>query len=260
MSKDDSEKLGKFLREVSNWNWEEFCLAENDPKFTSNEAMIFAVIRACAMEKLDAIKLALNRIDGKLKTPIKIEYPKIFYRFPNAKLPEITDEEIQEHNEREDRLRHLPGGAKIVKGEVLEQKSEPEESEPELPSLSLRQTLTKMADHPRQVPDAVIKYATDTQQWLKGNAPEPEEKPLVKSVVSAHLLKLAQDRNVDALTEVFDQIDGKLVETLQVLGEDIVITSYALEAPEGAYLNDDGVLQIEAEQAQDLWAKKLGKE
>lgn len=245
---DGSEKLAKFLREVSNWNWEEFCLAENDPKYTSNEAMIFAVIRACAMEKLDAIKLALNRIDGKLVTPVKIEYPKIFYRYPNAK--------------RIDSGQPIPQleGSESQQIEVITKVVKVESEEPDLPSLSLRQTLTKMADHPRQVPDAVIKYATDTQQWLKGNAPEPEEKPLVKSVVSAHLLKLAQDRNVDALTEVFDQIDGKLVETLQVLGEDIVITSYALEAPEGAYLNDDGVLQIEAEQAQDLWAKKLGKE
>lgn len=30
----------------------------------------------------------------------------------------ITDKEIEEHNAREDRLKHLPGGAKIVKGDV----------------------------------------------------------------------------------------------------------------------------------------------
>lgn len=253
MSQSDSEKLGKFLREVSNWNWEEFCLAENDPKFTSNEAMIFAVIRACAMEKLDAIKLALNRIDGKLVTPLRVEYPKMFYRYPNAKLSE---------GEPQPPLRPLePLQAGPVKsGEIIMPKEEPKEEEPDLPSLSLRQTLTKMADHPRQVPDAVIEYATRTQQWLKGNAPEPEEKPLVKSVVAAHLLKLAQERNVDALTEVFDQIDGKLVETLKVLGEDVYITDYSLTAPEGAYLNDEGVLEIEAQQTQTLWEKKLGKE
>lgn len=246
----DSEKLGRFLREVSNWNWEEFCVAENDSKYTSNEAMIFAVIRACAMEKLDAIKLALNRIDGKLVTPIKIEYPKMFYRYPNAKKIEGNAP-----------IPQLEGG-KFNAVEVITkaEKVKPEESEPDLPSLSLRQTLTKMADHPRQVPDAIIQFATQTQQWLKGNADEPEEKPLVKSVVAAHLLKLAQERNVDALTEVFDQIDGKLVETLKVIGEDVYIISYALEAPEGAYLNEEGVLQIEAPQAEDLWAKKLGKE
>jgi hypothetical protein len=40
--------------------------------------------------------------------------------------------------------------------------------------------------------------------------------------VAAHLLILAQKRNIDALTEVFDQIDGKLAEVLQILGEDII--------------------------------------
>jgi hypothetical protein len=129
----------------------------------------------------------------------------------------------------------------------------------DLPSLSLRQTVAKMADAPRQVPLAVIEFARDVQQWLKGNGQRPIENPLVKSVVAAHLLALAQNRNLTALTEVFDQIDGKLVETIQVLGEDILITSYSLHAPDGAYLNSDGVLQIEAKQAQDMWAQKLTK-
>lgn len=256
----DSEKLGRFLREVSNWNWEEFCLAENDSKYTSNEAMIFAVIRACAMEKLDAIKLALNRIDGKLATPVKVEYPKMFYRYPNATLPKGTTSSVVAQ------LPELPDVAseskEVLTGELVHKPVEDGEKseESDLPSLSLRQTLVKMADHPRQVPDAIIQFATATQQWLKGNAAEPEEKPLVKSVVAAHLLKLAQERNVDALTEVFDQIDGKLVETLKVLGDDIIITDYSLTAPEGAYLNDQGVVEIEATQTQDLWAKKLGKQ
>ena len=250
---DNSSKLANFLREVSNWNWEEFCRAENDPKFTSNEAMIFAVIRACAMEKLDAIKLALNRIDGKLATPVRVEMPKVFYRYPNATLPEGATSSVPAQ---------LDEPLHVASSEIeVFQPGEPStEEEPDLPSLSLRQTLTKMADHPRQVPDAIIDFATKTQQWLKGNEPEPEEKPLVKSVVAAHLLRLAQDRNVDALSEVFDQIDGKLVETLKVLGDDIYITRYELQAPDGAYLNAQGVLEIEAPQAQDLWAKKLGKE
>lgn len=246
----DQNKLALFLREVSNWNWEAFCKAEHDTKYTSNEAMIFALIRACAMEKLGAISLALNRIDGKLKTPVRIETPKVFYRYPRARLSTPEDKPVEEI------LQSAPINLPTISGEVIVL-DEPA-SEPELATLSLRQTLAKMADHPRQVPDAVIAYATATQQWLNGNADEPIEKPLVKSVVAAHLLKLAAERNVDALSEVFDQIDGKLVETIQVLGEDIYITDYSLAAPDGAYLGPDGVLQIEAAQTQDLWAQKLG--
>lgn len=252
----DQSKLANFLREISNWNWEEFCRAENDPKFTSNEAVIFALIRACVMEKMEAIKLALNRLDGKLKTPVRIEMPKVFYRYPMAKLSTGEDNSVEKKAQAMPEISLLPEGEKpTISGEVL---APLEEQEPDLATLSLRQTLGKMADHPRQVPDAIIAYATETQQWLKGNAPEPEEKPLVKSVVAAHLLKLAQDRNIDALSEVFDQVDGKLVETIQVLGDDLYITDYSLSAPDGAYLGPDGVLMLEATQAQDTWAQKLG--
>lgn len=254
-----SEKLGKFLREVSNWQWDEFVKAEHDKSYTSNQAMIFALIRSCAMQKMQAITMSLNRLDGKLKTPIKIELPKIYYVFPNASPAEITDEEIERHNAREDRLRHLPGGAKIFKGEVLPPKEpEPEIEENDLPSLSLRETLAKMSDYPRELPEAIVEAAQQTEQWLRKQNEQPEKIPKVKSVVAAHLLILAQKRDLGALSEVFDQIDGKLAETLQILGEDIYITSYAEVAPEGAEINKDGVLQIEATQAQNLWAQKLG--
>jgi hypothetical protein len=249
MTDSDQSKLAAFLREVSNWNWEEFCKAESDPQYTTNQAVIFALIRACVMEKMDAIKLALNRIDGKLKTPVRIEMPKVFYRYPMAQLPP------EDHSKKQNISQLLPTGDASIGSEAVIPEAEPE---PELATLSLRQTLSKMADHPRQVPEAIIAYATATQKWLNGTGPMPDEKPLVKSVVAAHLLKLAQERNIDALSEVFDQVDGKLVETIQVLGEDICITDYSLTAPDGAYLGPDGVLRMEAVQAQDIWAQKLG--
>lgn len=250
-------KLGKFLTEVSNWQWDDFVRAEHDPKYTSNQAMIFALIRACAMQKMEAIKMSLNRLDGKLKTPIKIEYPKIFYIFPNAKL--VASEEMP----------IVDAGNKVVgKGRVLEPPvasgevlaPPPVAEENDLPSLSLRQTLTKMSDYPRELPQAVVELALQTEQWMRKQAPPPDEIPMVKSVVAAHLLILAQSRNVDALGEVFDQIDGKLAETIQLLGDDIYITSYVTIAPPGSYINKDGVVEIEATVAQDLWANKLGRE
>lgn len=242
-----AEKLGKFLREVSNWSWEEFVKAEHDKTYTSNQAMIFALIRSCAMQKMQAITMSLNRLDGKLKTPIKIEFPKIYYLFPKATLetptpqPELTAPEV-------------------TTGEVLAplQEEAPEAEANDLPSLSLRETLSKMSDYPRDVPEMIVAWAQQTEQWLRSQNEQPDEIPAVKSVVAAHLLILAQKRDLGALSEVFDQIDGKLAETLQILGEDIYITSYGSTAPEGAELNKDGVLQIEATQAQNLWAQKLG--
>jgi hypothetical protein len=247
-----TEKLGSFLKEVSNWDWEEFCRAESNKTYTSNQAMIFSLIRSCAMQKMDAIRVSLNRLDGKLKTPIKIELPKVFYLFPNAQL-EAPDVPAQP---KLPTVKDAPP-ADVVSGELIVQ-DKPEPEVVDLPSMTLRETLAKMADYPRDVPEAVTQFATETQQWLQGKGPKPPEIPRVKSVVAAHLLVMAQNRDVGALTEVFDQIDGKLAETIQLLGDDIYITSYITSAPPGAYLNDDGVLQLEAEAAQNLWAQKLG--
>lgn len=248
-----SERLATFLREVSNWSWEEFVRAEHDPKYTTNQAIIFALIRSCAMRQLQAIKISLRRLDGNLKTPIRIEMPKVYYLFPNART----------NNPPSPPAPGLSPPPSAVTGELLLTTAPPPpplapETEHDLPSLSLRETLQEMSDYPRELPEAITDLALQTEQWVKKQAPEPDEMPRVKSVVAAHLLIMAQSRNIDALTEVFDQIDGKLVETLQILGEDIYITSYITEAPAGAVLNDNGVLQLEAVEAQDLWARKLG--
>jgi hypothetical protein len=252
-----SERLGDFLKEVSNWEWDEFVKAEKDNSYTSNQAIVFGLIRSCAMQKLDAIKMSINRLDGKLKTPLKIEYPKIYYLYPHAsdKKPEIVKvtDDPQTVNEVK----------AIVAGEVLPKKIAPPEpevvDEEDLPSMTFRETLAKMADYPRELPEQIIAFQELAEQYARGHGDRPDEIPKVKSVVAAHLLTLAQNRNLDAVGEVFDQIDGKLAETLQIIGEDIYITSYATSAPEGAELNKDGILQIEAEKAQDLWAQKLSQ-
>lgn len=245
-------RLGNFLREVSNWPWLEFIRAEHNDQFTSNQAIIFALIRACAMRNLQAIKSTTNRLDGKLATPLKIEYPKVFYLFPNAKPPEVFD---------------ITAGEQPISGVELSNVNTvtvhdvtPEESEEvDLATLSIRETVTEMANYPRQLPEAICQSALELEMFYRNQGPMPADNPMVKSVVAAHLLVMAGKGSMDALNEVFDQIDGKLAETFQVLGEDLYITSYASTAPEGAYLNKDGVLELEAVAVQDAWAYKLGK-
>lgn len=245
MSDKPKGKLGDFLREVSNWSWEEFWRAERDKTYTTNEAIIFTLIRACAGEDLKAIRLSLNRMDGKLKTPIIIETPKIFMVFPYAKSLDAAPEQPKLTD---------PNPA----AEISTRVEEPEMTEDDLPSLTLRETLTKMSDYDRSTPDALVELALRTEQWLQGNGAKPQTVPRVKAVVAAHLLVMAQKKNIDALTEVFDQIDGKLAETIQIIGEDLYITSYAGTAPAGAIKNKDGVYQMEASAAQTIWASKLG--
>lgn len=258
MSKHE-DKLAQFLREVSNWSWEEFVRAEKDPEYTSNEAVIFALVRACAMQKMDAIKVATNRLDGKLKTPIRIEYPKVYYLFPNAGLPpgeNYTEPQISIQEPAE--TIH-----EAVTGEIMAAPDpQPDEPEPDLPSMGFRETLALMSDYPRELPEQIIEMAIQTQMAVNEQAqmPHPNDVPRVKAVVAAHLLVMAQKRNMDAVGEVFDAIDGKLVETIQVLGDDLFITDYSSVAPEGATRNENGILQIEAKQVQDMWAQKLGRD
>lgn len=251
-------KLGDFLRDVSNWSWEQFWHAERDKTYSTNEAIIFTLIRACAGEDLKAIRLSLNRMDGKLKTPVVIETPKVFFVYPYAKElagpPPVVGLDMGEPGSDYSAIAILqPNGE--LSAHVIE---EPELTEDDLPSMSLRETLAKMSDYSRDTPEAIVQTAQMTEAWLRKQGPQPSTIPRVKSVVAAHLLVMAQNKNIDALTEVFDQIDGKLAETIQLIGEDIYINNYAAIAPVGATKNADGVYQIEAPMAQDIWASKLG--
>lgn len=254
------DKLAEFLKEVSNWSWEEFARAEKDPEYTTNQAVVFALIRSCAMQSLSAIKIALNRLDGKLKTPVEIEMPKVFYLYPVA-----TGHHAQPHSDPAslDPLTEAHAD-QVIEGEVLvvpppkDDREDMDEPGPrDLPSMGFRETLREMSDFPRSLPVAITELALQTEQWIREQAPKPQEIPRVKSVVAAHLLIMAQNRNIDALTEVFDQIDGKLTETIQIIGEDIYITNYSEIAPPEAILNADGILQAEATQSQSIWAQRL---
>lgn len=245
----DRGKLGNFLREVIDWQWDTFCEAEKDRSFSSAEASVFALVRAAADAKLSAIKLAIARIDGQVKTPIKIEYPTAYITFPYAK----------SKSELPPPASQLPPGEAATDSEpisLLEDGAYPDpvEDQEVLVTLTLRETLKKMADAPRDIPMLI----QEQKARVERNEYMGDEKiPMVKSVITANLLILANEKhNFDAITEIFDQIDGKLVETIKILG-DLYLTSYALEAPANAYKNKDGVWQIDQPMITDVWAQKL---
>lgn len=256
----NEQRLAKFLTEVSNWTWDNFWHAERDlDTYTTADGIIFALVRACAMEDLSAIKLAINRVDGKLATPVRVIYPKVYYLFPNASLPPSTSP--------------LPPQLQIVPSATIANafpdpphqphphipsEEETQRDQIALPTWGFRETLAKMVDFPRAVPKAILKKAQLVEEACRQVGPMPADPPLVKSVVAAHLIEMGSNRNIDALHEIFEAIDGKLTETIQLVGDDIYLTSYATIAPEGAYLNENGVLQIEATETQKLWIDKLG--
>ena len=244
----DRGKLGNFLREVIDWQWDDFCRAEKDEQYTSAQSSVFALVRAASDGKLQAIKLSIARIDGNVKTPIKVEYPSAYITFPYAKsraLPPVQPEAVAALPD--------PDPAPLPEEEAY---PELEESQDTLVTLTLRETLKKMADAPRGIP---LLIQDQKKRVERGEYLGDQTVPMVKSVICANLMILANEKhNFDAITEIFDQIDGKLVETIKLMG-DMYLTSYALEAPHNAVKNKDGIYQIEQPIITDLWAQKLGK-
>lgn len=240
----DRGKLGNFLREVIDWQWDVFCEAEKNPEFSGYQSSVFALVRACSDGKLSAIKLAIARVDGKVETPVKIEYPKAFTLFPYA-----------------EKLALPPPGAAatglLADPDPLPEPPEAEEKTETLATMTLRETLNAMAEKSRMLPLLIHEQKKKVEH---GEDMEGETIPLVKSVICANLLILANEKHsFEAITEIFDQIDGKLVETIKLLG-DIYMTSYALEAPYNAVKNKDGVWQVEQTVISDKWAEKLSKD
>lgn len=254
MSETDRGKLGSFLREVIDWQWDEFCRAELDADLSGLQGAVLSLIRRCSDGKLGAIQLAIDRVDGKIETPLKVEYPKVFILFPKAEKIAVTPPPAD------------TALATLAPPEdfdpLNEEPVEPEEEKVHLATMSLRDTLRKMADTPRKVPLMIHQRKKEVENAVAKNEPLPEEKniPLVKSVIAANLLTLAESGKFEAITEVFDQIDGKLVETIRILGEDMYLTSYVLEAPFGAKKNNDGVYYLEAPKITDAWKQKFKKD
>lgn len=246
----DRGKLGDFLAEVIHWRWDEFCEAEKDPKYTGLQAAVFKLVRTCSDGKLGAIRLAIDRVDGKIETPIKIEYPRVWFLYPDAEnvaLPRNAAGETPPQLSPEDTY----SIARLAEADI------PEEEPVSAATLTLRETLQKMADHSRQLP---LLIHEKKKQVERGETTVEENIPLVKSVIAANLLILANEKgSFEAITEVFDQIDGKLVETIRILGDDIYLTQYTLEAPYGATKNKDGIYMLEAKEIAASWREKLKK-
>ena len=234
-------KMAEFLAKVADFKWTDFIKAETDDSYTTSQSIVFSLIRACAMENLPAIKSAINRLDGKVETPVQVLMPKVYYLYPNA-TEALRNTVIEEEQ-----------ALQVIEVEV--------DLDPvlETPTKGFRETLARMADYPRETPKNIIEAQNQCEEYVRRGGPLWLPVPLVKAVVSAHILHMAQERNIDAMEEVMDNIDGRLVETIRMVGEDLYIMQFGTVAPPGAVKNEDGVWQVEATQAQKMWREKLGE-
>lgn len=233
-------KLTPFFKETIEMRWSEFVAAETGLSFTSSQGVVYSLIRACAKGKLPAIKESLNRIDGKVATEVEVEYPKFYFLFPYATS-----------------VAGLPPGGKVMPTLTLpEPGGEPTTEDLPLTN-SLRDTLSRMGDQPRSLVDTILDAAKeiDTIASYKGQMPESD--PLVKSVIVAGLLKMAHKGKLGAIFEILDQIDGKVVDKIKLLGGDAYLIRCDEVAPIGAVRNAEGIYQITADNTTNSWAVAL---
>lgn len=254
---DKQKMLSGFLREVSEWQYSHYIKERaNLHDYTTNQGIVFSLIDTCLLGSIEAIKLFTNRNDGKLETPVEIISPKIFFVYPNAVSVASPEAPTPVLLESPDALIPSVADNSDLEGEVVIE--EPVEDE-EPPTYSIRETFLRMGDKPRSFPDLILGMAEDIHTYQKEGGVKPIDDPKVRTVVAAHLHKMAQNRKLSAIEQLFNDIDGRLTETIRVVGEDIYLPIYTKEAPYGAVRGRDGVYMIEASKSSQSWEKAINR-
>jgi hypothetical protein len=225
--------------ELLHINWHEFVKLEADDNATNDEAMLTGLIRACADGDMRSIKTAFARSDGEVEIPVQIKAPKVYVRYINAKEKEKAPKEIDAPKEEE------------------------KEDKYDIATAKLRETLDKMRKAPKKIVEVILGMRTRVDESFQKGSPMPDEKsiPLVKSVIVANLLHLAGYGNSNAVTEVFNQIDGKLVKTISLLGgSDMYLDNIdVLVAPAHATKDENGYYIAENKEMTNLWLRGFAK-
>lgn len=227
------------FEEMLHIDWYEFCKLEADKGSTVDEGALCSLIRICAdTDDIAAAKLAFDRADGLQATVIEIKVPKFYIRYTEA-----TD---------------IEPGAKELEAPSDAKKEKKSDYDPA--SAKLRETLAEMRGMPRDVIRVVRLYKKRIEKAFDGGItiPESQHKPMVKSVIVANLLRNVQKGKFKAIELVFDQIDGKLPKSIQLLGGDDVVVDDplgSLVAPAHSIMSDDGFYRAEDKKMTTIWLR-----
>ena len=226
------------FEEMLHMDWYEFIKLEADKSAIVDDGALASLIRICAdTDDIAAAKLAFDRADGLQATVIEIEVPKFYVRYVNAKEIEPGAKELEDPQDakKEKKSSYDPASAK------------------------LRETLAEMRGMPQDVIRVVMLYKKRIEKAFEDGTPlkEDQHKPMVKSVIVANLLRNVKKGKFKAIELVFDQIDGKLPKTIQLLGgEDIYVDDdQTLVAPANAIMGDDGVYYAENKAMTTIWLR-----
>lgn len=219
------------FEEIIHMNWTDFVLLEHDKSASVDDGVLCSLVRICAdTDDIAAIKLAFDRVDGLLETPIEVKVPKFYIRFVKAKEIEPGTKQIE-----------APGGAEKEKT-----------SNYDPATAKLRETLREMRGMPQDVIRVVRLYKKHIDEGKQS-----KHDPMVKSVIVANLLRNVRRGRFRAIELVFDQIDGKLTRTITLLGgEDVYVDDYTtIIAPAYATLDEKGYYIAENKLMTAAWLR-----
>lgn len=223
--------LKQRFEEILHINWGEFIELEKSPSSNVDDVVLCSLIRTCAdTDDIAATKMAFDRADGLLETPIEIKVPKFYVRYVNAKA--------------------IEAGQTAIEAPKTDGKAEAGKYDPA--SAKLRETLREMRGMPKDVIRAVRLYKRRIEKGMP-----VDHQPMVKSVIVANLLRNVQKGRFRAVELVFDQIDGKLTRTITLLGgEDVYVDDYTtLTAPAGSMIDKKGVYYSENKLMTTAWLR-----
>jgi len=223
--------LKQRFEELIHMNWGDFVILEKDKSASVDDGVLCSLIRICAdTDDIAAIKLAFDRVDGLLTTPIEIRVPKFYTRYLKAT-------EIE------------PGTRALEASETVEKEKA---STYDPATAKLRATLVEM----RSMPQDVIRVVRLYKKHIEQGKPSKHD-PMVKSVIVANLLRNVRNGRYRAIELVFDQIDGKLTRTITLLGgEDVYVDDYMITvAPANAIKDENGYYIAENKIMTTAWLR-----
>lgn len=219
------------FEELIHMNWSEFVLLEHDKSASVDDGVLCSLIRICAdTDDIAAAKLAFDRVDGLLETPIEVKVPKFYIRYVNAK--------------------EIEPGQKALEASEKAEKEKASDYDPA--TAKLRETLREM----RSMPQDVIRIVRLYKKHIDEGKTEKHD-PMVKSVIVANLLRNVSKGRYRAIELVFDQIDGKLTRTITLLGgEDVYVDDYITTlAPNYSIKDKDGYYIAENKLMTTAWLR-----
>lgn len=233
--------LKEQFQEFIHLPYDEYYKLKKTRSNTVDERTIMSLIDICTdTDDIAAAKMSFDRIEGLLETPVHIKVPKFYIRYVNATAIEQS----------ETKALGAPETAKVEQDDNYDPAT-----------AKLRETLQKMRDMPEGIIPAILKVKKAIQAGKEVNLTGKQKMPQVKHVIIANLLRNVRKGRYRAIELVFDQIDGKLVRTITLLGgEDVYVDDYnTLTAPANAILGDDGKYFAEDKALTTQWIRGFSK-